>query len=654
MNSVKIDCASQVFSVNLSGSEEIRSLELPVWQEALYWAVFQKYDFAPHQPFQWPDGCNRLQPLLVDGLDSLARGGMQLLLDLESEAGFLCLLPVCTCQSVAWFESVDGQLTLKAGSLGEARPRGAVEVLATGHGATAAEACRAAWEQALRSSGVSRSTRWRHEKRYPEAFRYLGWCSWEQFRKRISADTFFESLDGIEQSPLPVRWALLDDGHLDDEQQQLVSLAGNGKFQGHWEGIRARHSQKLRWLGLWLNMNGYWSGIAPDHHMETLAEHLESLPDPENPGLCDRAYAVVKEGREHARAFFDAMIRDAGSKGFDFIKVDNQAKKLAFLQGHGNAAARAAAEAQALEESAGHHMDGLINCMAHNQVCAFNTRSSAVTRCSEDYLLNDAGRARRHLYNSYGNMLYFGWTVWGDHDMFHSSDPTSARMMAVSKALSGGPVYLSDAPADFVEDHILPLCFSDGSLLRPLAPAAPLPDSIFLDPYAEPRAFRVAAPLPGGAAAVCLYNLTEPEQPVQGKVSPEDLREARALILPPEPAPQHDGVVLYDWHSGEAQLLKADISVDLPAFSDRLFLLCPLRHIWAVIGDTAKFLSPCAVEILEQSSERLMLRAREDCEILVWCSRPQHVSSQDALITRRPDSLLSLSAKAHRPFTLNA
>lgn len=54
--------------------------------------------------------------------------------------------------------------------------------------------------------------------------------------------------------------------------------------------------------------------------------------------------------------------------------------------------------------------------------------------------------------------------------MFHSTDPSSARLMAISKAVSGGPVYLSD-PADKLNpEHIMPLVWSDGLLLRPLAP----------------------------------------------------------------------------------------------------------------------------------------------------------------------------------------
>jgi hypothetical protein len=39
--------------------------------------------------------------------------------------------------------------------------------------------------------------------------------------------------------------------------------------------------------------------------------------------------------------------------------------------------------------------------------------------------------------------------------------------MAAEKALSGGPVYLSDGPKECNMPAIAPLCYQDGRLLRP-------------------------------------------------------------------------------------------------------------------------------------------------------------------------------------------
>ncbi len=180
-------------------------------------------------------------------------------------------------------------------------------------------------------------------------------------------------------------------------------------------------------MGLWLNFNGYWRGVHPENALGALNEHL--LPN-KTGSLLPRADFLSSV------AFYDALIGAARTAGFDFVKVDNQANNLGMYRGLDHPVRCAVHNQQALEAACARHMDGLINCMAHGPASLFNTRISSVTRCSEDYLVGDAGRARRHLHNSYANIPWLGQTVWGDHDMFHSNDPASGRMMAVSKALS--------------------------------------------------------------------------------------------------------------------------------------------------------------------------------------------------------------------------
>ena len=115
--------------------------------------------------------------------------------------------------------------------------------------------------------------------------------------------------------------------------------------------------------------------------------------------------------------------------------------------------------------------------------------------------------------------------------------------MAISKAMSGGPIYISDAATDFVPEHILPLCYNDGELIRASAPAVPLPECVFADPLKEAVPFRTIAPLPGGAASVCCYNLTESGQAVQAGVSAADYALKNAMVQPPEPVAMPEKLV---------------------------------------------------------------------------------------------------------------
>jgi hypothetical protein len=585
-------------------------IRLPHFEVATHYAAFQRHNLPRKPASVWPDGTNRVQPLPVRDFQNLRAGGMFLLLKLEA-TGYLAVLPVTGARTIAWFSSSGPELLLNLGTLGTGAVHGDLPLVAWARSASPYDAARQAWETAIHHPLVGNTTRMRAEKSYPKAFRYLGWCSWEEYKGSINEQILVDAMDAIEESGLPIRWVLVDDGHLDEQGRQLLSFRPNAKFPHGWGPLVSRRKpDKIRWMGLWLNFNGYWNGISPKNNLGALNEHLA----PQNTALQPKA------GSEDSFVFYDAMVGTARRAGFDFVKVDNQAKNLALYSGSPRPVASASANAKALELACAFHMDGLINCMAHGPVSLFNTRVSAVTRCSEDYQLADRARAKRHFHNSYGNMLWLGQTVWGDHDMFHSGDPVAGRMMAVSRALSGGPVYLSDNPRKCVAEHIRPLCFNDGELLRVLAPAVPLPESIFVDPFDEPKPFRAIAPLPGGAAAVVVYNLTDPELAISGYVEPQDYREANGLIQPrsgPWELPA-ESVVLYDWYEKRAQFLSQKFEFAMPKFGDRLLLLCPIQDGWAVIGRTDKYLSPAGVEILEATTSELVLKMRESGPLVIW------------------------------------
>ena len=605
------------------GVLERYEVEVPRFRRAAYYAAFQKYDHAGPRPGMWPWAANRCQALPVEGFDNLIEGGVLLLLALR-DGGFMALLPVAGRQAVAWLGSENEALICHLGTLGTSPVQNDLPVLAWARADDPYTASREAWRRALSHPEVGHTTRMRCEKRYPEPFRYLGWCTWEEFRKDIDEQTLLDAARAIEESEVPVRYVLVDDGHLEADDRRLLSFRTNKKFPRGWKPLMAlRRPDRLRWMGLWLNFNGYWDGISPDNDLGELNQHLMPMVEEHVEGALQ-----PRPGRLHSLAFYDAMVDAAREAGFDFLKVDDQASNLRNYRGTEQPVLCAGSNSRALETACAYHVDGLINCMAHNNVCAFNTRVSAVTRCSEDYRAGDPERARRHLHNSYANILWLGHTVWGDHDMFHSNDPVSGQVMAVSKALSGGPVYLSDNPTDFVPEVVRPLCTQDGELLRPLAPAAPLPDSVFRDPFADGEPYRVIAPLPNRCAAVAAYNLTEPEVPVSGTIGPADYTHA-SCMMQPDNAPWHipeEGLLLYDWLSGEAVRLEEPFTFKLEGYGHVPALLCPIRHSWAIVGRPDKYLSPAAVEVLHCGPEELVLRMIESGPLAVWSERGRVVS----------------------------
>ena len=586
-----------------------------------------------HGGVAWPDGANRIQPWIFDTVGELCsddyprrpsnyprvREGMFLLLKLKS-GEYFAFVPIAGPVTMTWlYAARSGRLVLNFGTLGTEAVKCDAPLFAWSRSPDIYEACRQAWALAIKCEPVIGSTDYRMNKRYPEVFKYLGWCSWEEYKWDISEKVLVGVVKRIEQSALPIRFLLVDDGHLDagDDRRLRSFNPDKKKFPNGWGPLlQLRREDKIKWMGLWNTTSGYWDTISPENEFGAeINAHLV--------GLEKTGTLMPRNDPESTRLFYDAHIGAAGKHGFDFVKIDCQARNIAWYLGSDNAAEATRNNLLALETAANEHVDGMINCMAHGLPCVFNTRYSAVTRCSIDYKVGKISRGKSHLLQSYANTLWLGQTVWGDHDMFHSSDPGVGRIIAISKAASGGPVYLSDDPNDFVDEYVRPLCYADGELLRPIAPAGPLPDSVFIAPMREPIAYRVVAPLTGGAAAIVAYNLYHPTpaEPIRASVTADDYRDASGMI---QPYPGRwkvpdEGLVVYDWHNGTAERLGDKYVFALTGFADRLVHLCPIRNGWAVIGRTDKYLSPAAVEIISVSKDRLRIRMTESGPLAIWC-----------------------------------
>ncbi len=597
------------------GVMEELELALPEYDRGVY-----------YQSGWWPGGGNRVYPHIM-GNDELGEGGIFMLLELRS-GRYLAVLPLCGDIAYAWLASSGSGITLKIGTHGRDPIDGDIPVCAWATADNPYAASYRCWQMATECVQIKGRMKMREAKAYPEPFEYLGWCSWMQYGTNIDEQNMLQAMKDIESSGVPVRYFLLDAGHID-----APSLTPNAKFpNGYAPLAKMRKADKIKWLGVWYSFMGDWHGTDAPGDLGPLSEHMYE---------CNAGKLLPNPTPAAARAFYEHLFAPAANDGADFVKVDFLSDALPFYAGtpkknplgplpNDNATASrdpladTANMAREFQAAVEEQFGGLINCNWHNAVSIFNTQNSVVGRCSEDYQVGNLGMARDHLYHSYSAMPWLGQVAWGDHDMFHSNDPFAGRMMAVSKAMSGGPVYVSDAPAEFTPEFIAPLAYEDGRLLRPLAPAAPLPDDVFKEPGSG--LYRVIAPLPNGAAAIVVYNLAggtgDDEEELSTSITPEDYANASAMIQP-WPGPWDlpgDGLLVYDWYSGQAARLDGEHEVTIKGFGDRLLQVSPIVNGWAVIGRTDKYLSAAAVEVVSCERDAVTLKLHESGPIAVWCS----------------------------------
>lgn len=594
-------------------------IEIPAYKQG----IFFSRDSRPGD-YQWPNNTNRLLPWVFNRLDDLTQAdypgipsngapyvlGDALLLEL-TDGGFLFAKAVAGENSISWFQvNKDGSLTVYLSTLGTDALASQAPVLMMEKGKTVYDAIHKAYTALIGNREVSALQK-RTDKDYFEAFNYLGWCSWEHYHFDIDETKMLNDLDGIEASGLPIRYVLIDDGHLASKNRQLTSFVPDKeRFPNGWKNIISRKKEdKIKWMGLWYNFCGYWMGISPENDFpEKIKETLYSYNGSMLPG----------KSKENIGTFYQYYIGTLKDYGFDFLKIDNQSFLLPLYMGNTEVIRQAKACNLALEEQTHSQQVGLMNCMAQNILNIDHTQYSNLARVSIDYKKYDEDMAKSHLFQSYTNTLLQGQTVWPDHDMFHSSDTICGSLMARSKAISGGPVYLSDSPVDFVKENILPLIDEEGRIFRPEAPAIPTPESVITNPLKDGKAYRVFAPTGNEAVSLICYNLnTWPSyHQVETTISPADysLRET----MSGKAAPRAERILLYDWEKQTAEVLTADKQIALEGFTDRLFHLCPIRNGWAVVGIQEKFLSPATVEVISSSPRQLKLNVLCPGNLRVW------------------------------------
>ncbi len=570
-----------------------------------------------------------------------SRNGLLALFKLKNNE-YLLLQGIASPKAMSYLVIADdGKLHIKLATFGVDAVSGNVPLITYARGKNVYDVFQQVWKNAINTDALKGRTAMRHEKEYPEIFKYLGWCSWEQYRAKVTSDLMVDAMQKIEKSPIPIRWVLLDNGHQHNfksedgmNSSQMVSFKTNpNTFPNGFSPMMKLKSDKIKWTGIWHTMNAHWQGIHPKHEIRELDPYLVKITKKSEGNPFE--VMMPKGDSVSSGKFYNALIGSAKNHGFDFIKIDNQNRQLAFYQGMSNPVEIVSQHAQSLECAAKEFSNGLMNCFCLDLLSLMNTKYSATSRVSVDYLLNNEAKAKSHLLQSYQNTLWMGQAVWPDHDMFHSSDKFCGRMMAVSKAMSGAPIYLSDAPVDFQDKLVLPLSYSDGELLRPLAPAIPLPESVMLSALTTPQAYGVVAPLQHGAAAFVAYNLMHPSpaEKVTTAFTIKDYEAAGEFIQPRVTswkAPK-EGLIYYDWYEQKGGKLKNSYKFDLIGFADKLVQLSPINNGWSVIGNPNKYLSANTIKSINYTKNELKIVMVESGELIVYNTKSINCSSANKI-----------------------
>jgi hypothetical protein len=359
-------------------------------------------DLAVAYPSQWwPAGGNRVYPHVLKSLSVTPEGTIFLLIR-QTSGTYLALLPMAGRESYAWLGGEGSGATIKLGTHGRAGLHGEKHLFAWARSSSAYAAIGSAWRMGL-GAMKHKTASLREEKTYPEMFRYLGWCSWEAYNTQIDEAKMVRAVQQIEDSSVPIRYLLMDEGHADNQTLRPDAT----KFpHGYRPLTRHKNPDKIRWFGLWWAFLGAAHGVKRSGQLGSLTNAMMPVGDD---------VLIPKSDGNSAGRFFDHLMRQTVEGGFDFVKIDFMVDALPLYAGlqqdvptvgglpQDNSRAirdpyAGAALLMDVCEQRVHAVRGMMNCNWHSAACLLNSGSSVVGRCSEDYRSNRLDSAKAHSY----------------------------------------------------------------------------------------------------------------------------------------------------------------------------------------------------------------------------------------------------------------
>jgi raffinose synthase len=378
----------------------------------------------------------------------------------------------------------------------------------------------------------------RRDKPLPDFAEDFGWCTWDAFYQDVSQEKVREGLESFRKGGVQPRFLILDDGWQQigtapTGERRLTGFGVNeAKFPGGLSGTveLAKREFGVRTFLVWHAVHGYWGGVdadaLPSYGVSSKLRWYspEILAHAPNFNVDHWGAVVGTPAPEALERFYDDYHAGLSQQGVDGVKVDNQASVEGVSHGDGGRVSVQQTMARALEKSTQKHFGGrLINCMSCSSERIYAARHSTLLRSSVDFWPEIPASHGLHVYTNAVFGLFFGEFVQPDWDMFQSGH-RAGPFHAVARAVSGGPVYVSDKPDGHDFELLRTLVLSDGSVLRARGVAVPTRDCIFGDPLSLPVLFKVwnenAA---NHVLGVFNARYSEQGERLEGSVSPSDV-----------------------------------------------------------------------------------------------------------------------------------
>ncbi len=412
----------------------------------------------------------------------------------------------------------------------------------------------------------------KEEKHLPQFAQGLGWCTWNAFYHDVSAEKIEKKLREFKEKGVKISRIIIDDGWTQANGWKLCAFEADPKkfpngLAAFIKRIKAKYG--ITHVGIWHSMMAYWWGVDEG---SPLAEKYRDCLMKTEAGILMPDFRT--EGK--ALSFFLDWHRYLRECGVDFLKIDTQGEIGVFMRGS-CPVTRAFKNAHRVMEESVHRIfnDELINCMGMGNESFGAREHTALVRSSDDFCPSAENGFAKHVVQNVYNSLFYDDFYMCDFDMWQTDNAAASRD-AVLRAISGGPVYVSDEMGKTVAERLVPLADECGSVHLCDTAALPVPAQVY-GPHDVFKVMNTAA----GCNVTAAFNLKSDVRCT--RITHEDLKNDNTAEY-----------VAYMYFAKKFVRFKRDTVLEFEVDGNGCEIICfyPVKGEYIMLGDTAKYISP--------------------------------------------------------------
>ncbi|KAI1378578.1 glycoside hydrolase family 36 protein [Hypoxylon crocopeplum] len=296
-----------------------------------------------------------------------------------------------------------------------------------------------------------------HPEWYENWYDGLGYCTWNALGQHLNDEKIIHAVEALAKDHINISSLIIDDNWQDIDYQ------GQDQYQYGWKGfeaepsafphglkdmvsrIRSRHPS-IQHIAVWHALLGYWGGISSNGN---LAKSYKTVQ-------VDRGDSNLKEpmtviAKEDVSKFYDDFYRFLSDCGIDGVKTDVQYMIDTWVSAKDRRELTDVYLDSWMVSALRHFSIKAISCMSQAPQLLFHqqlprNRPPMLVRNSDDFYPDIPDSHPWHLFaNAHNALLTQHLNILPDWDMFQT-DHEFAGFHAAARCLSGGPIYITDAP----------------------------------------------------------------------------------------------------------------------------------------------------------------------------------------------------------------